>query len=257
MPVTVITGSASGIGAAIRTALTAAGYTIIGIDRHDADIVADLSHPAGRKAAVDAALAACGGSLDGLVCSAGLGPHCQSDDIVAVNYFGATALLDGLFPALQRGTQPAAVAIASVASVQMDFDGHPLRAAFLDGNEDEAKRLCRAAGDQAAAGLAYAASKHALVCDVRRRTYSWGGAGVRINAVAPGPIETPLLRDTCEDPRYHATIRDFVPPIGRVGRADEVAALTQFLLSPAAGFIHASVFFIDGGIGALMHPTRF
>lgn len=257
MPVTVITGTASGIGAAVRTALTAAGHKVIGIDLHDADIEADLSHPAGRTAAVDAALAACGGRLDGLVCSAGLGPHCEPDDIVAVNYFGATALLNGLFPALQRGTQPAAVAIASVAAVQMDFDGNPLRDAFLDGNEDEAKRLCRLGGEQAAAGLAYAASKHALVCDVRRRTYSWGGAGVRINAVAPGPIETPLLRDTCEDPRYHATIRDFVPPIGRVGRADEVGALTQFLLSPAAGFIHAGVFFIDGGIGALMHPTRF
>ena len=47
------------------------------------------------------------------------------------------------------------------------------------------------------------------------------------------------------------------PAIQRVGRADEVAALTQFLLSPEAGFIHASVFFIDGGIGALMHPMRF
>lgn len=256
MSITIITGSASGIGAAIRTALTSAGHRVIGIDRHDAEIEADLSLPAGRTAAVTAALASCGGKLDGLVCSAGLGPHCDPDRIVAVNYFGATALLDGLFPALLRGENPAAVAIASVAAVQMDFDGNPLREAFLGGNEAEAKRLCQGIGE-AGSGLAYAASKHALVCDVRRRTLSWGNAGVRINAIAPGPIDTPLLRDTCEDPRYHATIRDFVPPIRRVGRADEVAALTQFLLSPAAGFIHAGVFFIDGGIGALMHPTRF
>lgn len=256
MSITVITGSASGIGAAIRTALASVGHRVIGIDRHDAEIEADLSTPAGRTAAVAAALASCGGKLDGLVCSAGLGPHCEPDRIVAVNYFGATALLDGLFPALQRGENPAAVAIASVAAVQMDFDGNPLRDAFLECNEAEAKRLCQGIGE-AGSGLAYAASKHALVCDVRRRTLSWGNAGVRINAVAPGPIDTPLLRDTCEDPRYHATIRDFVPPIQRVGRADEVAALTQFLLSPAAGFIHAGVFFIDGGIGALMRPTRF
>lgn len=256
MSIAIITGSASGIGAAIRTALTSAGHRVIGIDLRDAEIEADLSTAAGRTAAVEAALASCGGKLDGLVCSAGLGPYCEPDRIVAVNYFGATALLDGLFPALQRGENPAAVAIASVAAVQMDFDGNPLREAFLGGNEAEAKRLCQDIGE-AGSGLAYAASKHALVCDVRRRTLSWGNAGVRINAIAPGPIDTPLLRDTCDDPRYHATIRDFVPPIGRVGRADEVAALTQFLLSPAAGFIHAGVFFIDGGIGALMHPTRF
>lgn len=252
----IVSGSASGIGAAVKSSLLLAGNKVIGIDRHAAEIEADLSTHAGCADAVEKALAECGGKLDGLVCAAGVGPHCDPDAIVAVNYFGVTRLLDGLFPALQRGENPATVVIASVAAVQMDFDGHPLRDALLNGCEEDAKRICRGAGD-AGSGLAYAASKHAMVCDVRRRAMEWGRAGVRVNAVAPGPIETPLLRDCCEDSRFHASIRDFVPPIPRVGRADEVSALTLFLLSPSAGFIHASVVFIDGGIGALMHPTRF
>ena len=68
MSVTVVTGSASGIGAAVCEQLKQAGHRVIGIDRQNADIVADLSTSVGRKAAVDAALAACGGTLDGLVC---------------------------------------------------------------------------------------------------------------------------------------------------------------------------------------------
>lgn len=256
MSTIVVSGSASGIGAAVKSSLLAAGHEVIGIDRQAAEIVADLSTPAGRAIAVDKALAECGGKLEGLVCAAGIGPHCDPDAVIAVNYFGVKMLLDGLFPALRRGENPAAVVIASVAAVQMDFDGHPLREALLDGHEEDAKRICLATGE-AGSGLAYAGSKHAIVCDVRQRTMEWGRAGVRINAIAPGPIETPLLRDCCEDSRFHASIRDFVPPIARVGCADEVAALTSFLLSPGAGFIHASVVFIDGGIGALMHPTRF
>lgn len=256
MPVTVVTGSASGIGAATVTALTAAGHRVIGIDRANAEICADLSTFAGRAAAINAVLTASAGKIDALVCSAGVGPHCDPSTIIAVNYFGAVALLDGLFPALRQGDQSAAVVLASVAAVQIDFDGSPLRAALLDGREAEAQQICEMAGADGG-GLAYAAAKHALVCDVRRRAMEWGRAGVRLNAVAPGPIATPLLDATCEDARYHATIRDFVAPIPRVGTPAEVATLVQFLLSQTAGFIHAGVFFIDGGISALMHPTRF
>jgi NAD(P)-dependent dehydrogenase (short-subunit alcohol dehydrogenase family) len=256
MTTMLVTGSASGIGAATCSALQSAGHTVIGIDMRRADIEADLATAEGRARAVQEALTACGGKLDGLVCSAGIGPHGKIEDIVAVNYFGATALLDGLFPALQAGQDPAVVLVASVASVQMDFEGHPLRQAFLDGDEAAAKGICLAAGE-AGSMLAYAATKHALVCDMRQRTMAWGRAGVRINAVAPGPIETPLLRDTNLDPRFHASIRDFVAPIPRTGRPEEVAGLIRYLMSPEAGFIHASLFFIDGGIGALMHPTRF
>lgn len=256
MTTIIVTGSASGIGAATSSALRAAGHHVIGIDLQHADIEADLATAEGRAHAVRESMAACGGKLDGLVCNAGIGPHGRTEQIVAVNYFGATALLDGLFPALRAGHEPAVVLVASVAAVQMDFEGNPLREAFLSGNEAEATRLCLAAGE-AGSVLAYAATKHALVCDMRRRTMEWGRAGVRINAVAPGPIETPLLRETNADPRFHASIRDFVPPIARKGSPEEVAGLIRYLLSPEAGFIHASLFFIDGGIGALMHPTRF
>lgn len=256
MPTTVITGSASGIGAATRDLMLAAGHRVIGVDLNNAEITADLSTAAGRILAVGAVLQACGGTLDHLVCNAGLGPTQIPARIAAVNYFGTTALLDGLFAALQKGNHPSVVAVASVASVSMDFRGHPLREAFLSGNESAALDICAGAGEMGSM-LAYAGSKHAVVCDVRRRAIEWGKAGVRINAVAPGPVATPLLRECVVDERFRQNIGEFVPPVGRQGTPQEIAELIAYLLSPKAGFIHASVQFIDGGTGAMMRPFEF
>ena len=115
--VVAVTGSASGIGAAIRAHLERSGSRVIGIDVREADVRADLAEPGGRAAAVSAVERAAGGRLDGLVACAGVGPHVEDHAlIVSLNYFGAQHLLDGLRGALSRGSQPAAVAISSNSS---------------------------------------------------------------------------------------------------------------------------------------------
>ena len=129
MTTTLITGSASGIGAATRSALQAAGHTVIGVDLKNADILGDLSTASGRQAIVQAALERCGHQLDNLVLCAGLGAQTQPASLVtSVNYFGAVELLDGLMPALQKGKNPAAVVISSVASAMMPWDKNPMAA---------------------------------------------------------------------------------------------------------------------------------
>src|SRR5262245_34722766 len=96
-----LSGSASGIGRALRERLEREGQRVIGVDVRDAEITADLASAAGRTAAVRGVLEACGGRLDGAVACAGLGPqHEDPEAIVSVNYFGAVALLDGLRDAL-------------------------------------------------------------------------------------------------------------------------------------------------------------
>lgn len=254
---TVITGSASGIGAATRKALEASGYSVTGVDLHDAEIIADLSTQAGRAKAVEDILAHCGGTLDALVLCAGLGPHVPKPMLVAqVNYFGAVALLDGLLPALEKGDKPAAVVISSVASTQLAWDKNPLAAAFEAGDEEKIAGVLGASGEQAGY-LAYAASKNALTVALRKRTAAWGKAGVRLNAVAPGATQTPLLEAGLEDPRYGDAIRDFVPPIGRRAEPSEMASVVSFLLSQQASYLHGAQLVVDGGIDAVTRPTQF
>lgn len=151
MSIIVMSGCATGIGAATRKALEAAGHQIVGIDVRDAEVIADLSTAQGRSQAVADVQARCGKSMDGLVLCAGLGPQTKVvGNVVSVNYFGATELLDAFLPLLEQGRQPAAVVIWSVASAHLAHDRNPLAPALEAGEEAKARAIVEQAGSRAA-----------------------------------------------------------------------------------------------------------
>jgi len=134
-----VTGSVSGIGAALRARLETAGERVIGVDRRDAEVIADLGCGDGRAAAVACAEAACDGRLDGLVACAGVGPQvAPASAIVSIDYFGAQALLAGLRSRLAAAGGAAAVAVCSNSSTLPGADG-PL-AAVPRRDEEDARR---------------------------------------------------------------------------------------------------------------------
>jgi NAD(P)-dependent dehydrogenase (short-subunit alcohol dehydrogenase family) len=99
-----------------------------------------------------------------------------------------------------------------------------------------------------AGGAAYVASKHGVVGLTKACALDYAKRGIRVNAVAPGLIETPLLEGWIDD----ATKQHLrgLHPVGRLGTAREVAELACFLLSSAASFITGSVHMVDGGWSA-------
>ena len=254
MAVYAISGSASGIGAATRSRLEAAGHRVIGVDVGDAEVVADLGTQDGRDAAIEGVTQASGGVLDGLVTCAGVGPLPDRPGslLVSVNYFGTEALLDGLRPLLGRGTDPAVVAISSNSTTVAPGWPRPLADACLAGDEQLARKLA----DDAGAIMSYAAGKAAVAYWVRRNATQpeWVGSGIRLNAVAPGLIETPLVAEGRRDPVMGPAYDLFPLPVGRGGRADEVAGLITYLLGPDAAFFIGSVVLMDGGTEALLRP---
>jgi NAD(P)-dependent dehydrogenase (short-subunit alcohol dehydrogenase family) len=111
----VVTGAASGVGAATARFLRAQGGQVIACDLHDADVIADLATAEGRAVLVDGVAKLAGGKIDAIVANAGGGPPETS---LSLNFFGAVATLEGLRPLLEASAAPRAVAVSSVASLK-------------------------------------------------------------------------------------------------------------------------------------------
>jgi NAD(P)-dependent dehydrogenase (short-subunit alcohol dehydrogenase family) len=247
-----VTGSASGIGKATAATLADRGYTVIGADLHDADITADLSTGEGRAALVEEATRLSGGTIDAVLAIAGLAEPIART--VAVNYFGMVSTLTGLRPLLAASDAPRAAGVASMASIMPVDDA--LVQAMADWDEPAAlARASELEGSEETQNLIYAASKKAFAQWIRRTapTADWAGAGIALNAVAPGVIATPMTADLTATEEARAELLTMVPmPLNGIAEPEVVANLLAWLVSEENSHLCGQVVFVDGGSDAVM-----
>ena len=217
-----VTGAASGIGAETCRALAAAGWEAIPADVTTAgDTVAlDVADEAAWDRVLDAA-----GTLAGLVNCAGVRTRGDIVDTPLAEFqrhlqINVTGTWLGIRGFLRRHRPTAAGAVVNIASVNADI---------------------------AVAGQAhYVASKGAVAALTRAAAIEAAPLGVRVNAVAPGGIRTPMTAERLVDPAQVAWFGERVP-LGRVGEPAEIAEVIEFLLSERASYITGEVLFADGG----------
>ena len=242
-PVAVVTGGARGIGLAIAQWFLAHGHRVALIDidgetlaRTDA-LLADpervlaLNHDVSKPDQVDVAMRAVEarfGRIDALVNNAGVAvfkPILQTTfeewrHVLGTNLDGAFLCTQAAAPVMLRGGGGSVVNIASISG---------MRASTLR--------------------VAYGTSKGALIHLTKQQACELGDAGIRVNAIAPGPVLTEMAK------QVHSTsiISDYFDaiPLNRYGTPEEIAEAVGFLCSAAASYINGQVLAVDGGFDAV------
>jgi NAD(P)-dependent dehydrogenase (short-subunit alcohol dehydrogenase family) len=235
--VAVITGAASGIGAACARRFVDEGATVVGFDRQDPAEghplagfwSVDVRDEAAVAAAVDAAVAAVGPPTI-LVNAAGVSgtadvvnlDEAEWDRIVDINLKGTFLVSKHVVPHLVAAGTGSVVNLASIEGLE----GLPGQAA-------------------------YNASKGGVVLLTRNMAIDYGRAGVRVNCLCPGYIETPMT-EVLRQPGLEAVHDDFIAmhQLGRPGQPEEVAAAALFLVSDDASFVSGHALVVDGGFTA-------
>ena len=244
----VITGAASGIGAATSKILKDAGHTVIGVDLENSDVNADLSTALGRHDSAAAVVDLSNGKIDAVIACAGLAHPIAKT--VSVNYFGVTEFLFALLPTLSRSSTPRVAITSSMASLMPN--SIELVAAMCA--DDEAKALEIAQGLVDAGGgaeqLIYGSTKRAISRWVRRESIRprWAGVGIPLNAVGPGIVKTPMVADMISTKEARDAISAMVPmPLNGYMEPEAVASLLIWLTSPENTHTTGQTIYIDGG----------
>jgi NAD(P)-dependent dehydrogenase (short-subunit alcohol dehydrogenase family) len=242
----VVTGAASGMGAATATILTRLGARVTALDVRPTEVSVDqaLEVDLRDRTSIEKAAEAIKGPVDGYFGCAGLpGPPFSCLDVLLVNFVGARHLVNLVLPSIPAGGAIAVVASNAAMGWQLELE--QLMSLVTTEGFDEGKQWCEANSEMGAVG-AYPFSKKAINAWVASRGATLITDGIRLNCINPGPTDTAMMPHFVEFAGENI-IDAFVGPIRRRSTPEEQAWPLVFLNSPRSSYINGESLVTDGG----------
>ncbi len=240
----VVTGAASGIGHAVAERLLTAGAKVYCLDRNaptanvTAHVEVDLSNPT----SIDAAVEQLEGEFDGLINVAGIPGTAPADLVFAVNSLAVRHLTESFLGKLTPGA--AITVVSSTAGFGWPMRLEVIRDLLTTDTFEEGAAWFKANPQQ---GNAYNFSKEVTTVYTMMMGLALVEMGFRINAVLPGPVETPILVDF-EETMGKDTLDGLKHLLGRHATPEDVASVILFLASDDARWVNGQALAVDGGI---------
>lgn len=247
----IVTGAASGIGAETAKQLKAAGAKVIAVDRNEPSTEVDAFHKVDLtdEAAVDALIEKLRPlQADGLANIAGVPPTAPAEIVVAVNLVALKRLTLGLVDSLADGAS--IVNLASLAGIGWEGEIAKIKAAEGLNYEGVAK-FCAQNG--ITNENSYFFGKQALIAWTHENRWTWRDRGIRMNAVSPGPVDTPILADFLETLGERA--QEDMRIMDRPGSPADIAPVVVFLMSNGSVWLRGVNIAADGGMRANIDAT--
>jgi NAD(P)-dependent dehydrogenase (short-subunit alcohol dehydrogenase family) len=245
----VVTGAASGIGQAVAQQLTKGGATVVSLDRNEpvAEVERHISIDLADRASIDKALENLGDGWDSLINVAGIPGTAPAELVFKVNFLGLRHLTESFFDRLNPGGS--IVNVASTAGFQWALRLGALRELLTADTFESGLRWFK---DNPQEGNAYNFSKEAVIVYTMAMATGLVEQDLRMNAVLPGPVETPILPDF-EESMGKDTLDGVKFLLGRHATPDDIASAVLFLASPESGWVNGHPLVVDGGIsGAVL-----
>jgi NAD(P)-dependent dehydrogenase (short-subunit alcohol dehydrogenase family) len=245
----VVTGTASGIGLAVANQLLRDGASVISLDRNptSAEVEQHITVDLADQASIDGAVAEIDGTVDGLINVAGIPGTAPSELVLRVNFLGMRHLTESLLERIARG---GSVVVVSSTAGYFWRGRLPVIRELLETTSIEEGAKWFAANPQE--GDTYIFSKEAATVYAQLNGLRYAGLGLRINAITPGPVETPILVDF-EATMGKESLDGVRQLVGRHATPDDVARAIIYLASPAAEFVNGHALDVDGGLTGAMN----
>lgn len=261
MGVYAITGGSSGIGAQTVRLLKERGHEVVNIDLKNGDIEVNLATKEGRQKTIDELHRLYPEGLDGMILNAGVSGACGNLElIISLNFFSTIDIAKGVYDLVQKKKGAMVVVSSNTISqgrIRMDI------ADLLNNNNDDEQRVLNIVSKMDSSNLQvgnmlYVATKYALARWVRRHSASFAANGVRINAVAPGNVNTAMTAVLTPTTKMAINALPIPTRYGQDALMDpaEIASVIVFLISDEARGVCGNIMFVDGGTDALLNTEK-